>query len=219
MISSKNKQFNKKDLSSTIATDSSGFAMDNNSGNITNRKLGRLSRRSGAGFTLIEMIVAVSIFVIVVFVAIGALLSISDANRKSNAIRAVMDNLNFSMESMGRKIRTGDSYSCSNIGMGSGNCISGGTQIDFIDQYGTSIAYRYDSVGKGIMIRKNGGSFTNITAPTVKIGNLKFYVTGVGPDNRQPKVVISIKGVAGISEKEQTSFTIQTSISQRSVEF
>jgi len=174
--------------------------------------------RKSEGFTLIEMIVSVSIFTIVVFVGVGALLNISDANRKSNAIRAVMDNLNFSMESMGRNIRTGYSYSCSDSGVGSGNCPTGGNQIDFTDQDGIEVKYRYDSTNKGIMISENGGPFLNITAPEVRIEDLTFYVTGVGADDRQPKVVISINGVAGLKEKHQTSFTVQTTISQRAVE-
>ncbi len=64
------------------------------------------------GFTLIEMIVAVSIFTIVMLVVVGALLSLNDSSRKAQALRTVIDNLNFAVEDMNRKIRTGSNYLC-----------------------------------------------------------------------------------------------------------
>jgi len=57
------------------------------------------------GFTLIEMLVAVSLFVFVMLIGVGVLLSIIDANRKARALSSVMNNLNFALESMSRNIR------------------------------------------------------------------------------------------------------------------
>lgn len=64
------------------------------------------------GFTLVEIIVATSIFTVVMLITIGALLSLNDASRKAQALRTVIDNLNFAIEDLNRKIRTGDSYRC-----------------------------------------------------------------------------------------------------------
>ncbi len=168
------------------------------------------------GFTLIEMIVAISIFTIVVFVGIGALLSIADANRKSNSLRTVMDNLNFAMESMSRSIRTGDNYSCNGIG----NCPSGKNNFTFVDQKGKTVKYSFVEVnGIGMInVTKNSGQSLRITSPGVDIDNLSFFVTGVGAGNGQPRVVISIIGIAGIKEKLKSKFSIQTTVSQRAVD-
>jgi prepilin-type N-terminal cleavage/methylation domain-containing protein len=67
---------------------------------------------SSRGFTLIEIIVSVSIFTIVMLVTMGALLTLNDSSRKAQALRTVIDNLNFAVEDMSRKIRTGDIYRC-----------------------------------------------------------------------------------------------------------
>ncbi len=168
------------------------------------------------GFTLIEMIVAVSIFTIVVFISIGALLSISDANRKANILRSVMDNLNFAMENMARSVRTGNGYLCNGVG----NCSGGKDNFTFTNQEGKPVTYSfYETNGKGtIEISKNGGNNLRITSPEVDIDKLTFYVSGVGTDGKQPKVTITIIGTAGIKDKFKTSFSIQTTVSQRVVD-
>jgi len=170
--------------------------------------------KSGAGFTLIEMIVSVSLFTVVTFIAVGALLAITDANRKANAIRATMDNLNFAMESMARNIRTGSSYACG----GAGNCISGGGVLSFTNQSDETTTYAYDSDAHTVTVSKGGGLPLAITSSEVVVDALTFYVTGVGPDMEQPRVVISLKGTAGKKDKLKTSFSLQTSVSQRKVE-
>ena len=165
------------------------------------------------GFTLVEMIVSVSIFTVVTFVAVGALLAITDANRKANAIRTTMDNLNFSMESMARNFRTGSDYSCG----GAGNCCTGGGSVTFNDQDGVVVTYRYDALLRGIIVER-GGVPLSMTSPEINVDALTFYVTGTGADGQQPRIVISIKGTAGKIEKLKTSFNVQTTVSQRKVE-
>ena len=63
-------------------------------------------------FTLIELLVAVSLFTTVTVSTIGSFFLISDANKKMQAIRAVVDNLNFAVEDITRNIRTGRDYQC-----------------------------------------------------------------------------------------------------------
>ena len=58
------------------------------------------------GFTLIEMMVAISLFAVVMVIVIAALLGVNNANKRAQKIRAVVDNLNYSIEDMTRKIRT-----------------------------------------------------------------------------------------------------------------
>ncbi|MBI5138478.1 MAG: prepilin-type N-terminal cleavage/methylation domain-containing protein [Candidatus Vogelbacteria bacterium] len=76
---------------------------------------------ANGGFSLIEMMVSTAIFSVVSIVAIGAIFTINDANRKAQAIRAVVDNLNVSLESMSRKISMGSNFFCG----GTINTISG----------------------------------------------------------------------------------------------
>lgn len=79
----------------------------------------KLRSKFSAGFTLIELMVSISIFSVVMLIVIGALLMLNDANKKAQAMRSIVDNLNFAMEDMTRNIRTGKDFRC---GLG----ISGG---------------------------------------------------------------------------------------------
>lgn len=181
---------------------------------------------SSRGFTLIEMIVSVALFSVVMFVSVGALLAIADANRKANSLRITMDNLNFAMESMSRTIRTGSGYSCDTVPViqpaYGENCPEGGSLFSFTDQNGEIVTYKYDDSAESVAVKRNSGNFANITSPEIQVENLTFYITGVGATGsnagHQPRVVIVIKGKAGTTVKTQTSFSIQTTVSQRRVE-
>ncbi len=56
--------------------------------------------------------VSIAIFSIVMVIVIGALLMLNDANKKAQALRAVVDNLNFAIEDITRNLKTGTDYSC-----------------------------------------------------------------------------------------------------------
>jgi prepilin-type N-terminal cleavage/methylation domain-containing protein len=64
------------------------------------------------GFTLIEMIVSIAIFMTVATVAIGALLKVVDANKKAQSIKTSITNLNFVLDAMTRELRVGTKYNC-----------------------------------------------------------------------------------------------------------
>jgi hypothetical protein len=56
--------------------------------------------------------VSVSLFLVVMVIALGAVLAIIDGNKKTQAINSVSNNLNSAIESMVRDIKTGFAYSC-----------------------------------------------------------------------------------------------------------
>ena len=58
------------------------------------------------GFTLIELLLAVALFSIVVVISFGAIMTTVDVNRKSQTLTTVMNDLNFTLESMTRTIKT-----------------------------------------------------------------------------------------------------------------
>ena len=67
---------------------------------------------SPQGFTLVEVMVSVSIFVLITTIGIGALMNINNAYKQSRSQRIAIDSLNFVLDSMSRQIRTGSQYSC-----------------------------------------------------------------------------------------------------------
>jgi prepilin-type N-terminal cleavage/methylation domain-containing protein len=170
-------------------------------------------KRDARGFTLIEMIVSLAIFATVVLIAVGALLSIIDANRKANELRVVMENLNFAIESIARNVRTGTDYGC---GSSPGNC-SNKTTLSFVNQEGKDVKYAFDFDSKAITRTVGGGDAAPITSSEVVIEDVHFWVTGagVGGDGEQPRVLMTVQGLAGVVGKNETRFSLQTTISQR----
>ncbi len=183
------------------------------------RSLTTFASESGKGFTLVEMIVSVALFAIVMTVAVGALLSLTAANKKAQAIQSVMNNLNITLDSMVRNIRMGTDFQC---GGTIGDCPQGSSSFTFTCNPQTvtcssgGSSWTYSQCGSAICRTSMG----NITAPEVSISSLRFYVVGSVPgDMIQPKVVIVVSGTAGGQNvRTQTSFHIQASAVQRELD-
>lgn len=161
------------------------------------------------GFTLIEIMVASSIFIIVMFIAVGAILSLVDGNRRAQALSSVVSNLNISLESMVRDIRTGTNYQIP----GSNDSIS------FNNSDGDPTTYSLSSNSIVKYVTHNGSTLESgpITAPEVNVSSLTFLSKGIGADQIQPLVLLQIVGSVGTG-KYTSPFTIQTLISQRVLE-
>lgn len=193
------------------------------------------SQKSGKGFTLVEMIVSIALFAVVMMVAVGALLSLTSANKKAQALQSVMNNLNISLDSMVRNVRMGAFYYCvggTSTGTNTANCPNGETQLDFTCNPDTPScavtsgrwAYKFgcgttvDAICKSTNAGDPTPSWAPITAPEVKIQDMTFYVVGTTrSDTVQPKVIMVIKGEAGTG-KALTAFHIQATAVQRELD-
>jgi len=166
------------------------------------------------GFTLIEVIVSVAIFSIVMVIAIGAVLSAVNANRKAQSINVVVNNLNLAVESMVRDIRTGSNYSdCSNGG--NSDCIR------FTDRDG-NIGVTYSLITSGSNTYLEKGPLTQfgsgrITSDEVGIDVAEFWIKGEGPDGEPERLLVHLKGHAG-SNTTKSEFNIQTLVTSRALD-
>lgn len=172
-----------------------------------------------AGFTLVELIVAVSLFALVASISLGAVVSIFDANRRAQSAKSVVDNLNLAIENMARTVRFGSRYHCSSgTYTVPADCSSGATILAVLFN-GNTVVYRLS--GTALERSDNGGStYMKITAPEAKIQYLRFYVlgTGTGSNTAQPYVVAVIKGYVGKKPTAQSMFSIETMMSQRKLD-
>lgn len=191
------------------------------------------NKKNASGFSLIELLVAVALFTIVMTVAVGTFLSIIDANRKSQSLKSVINNLNFGVDSMARTIRTGKDYRCTNstpgssLPSGTGDCSSGMRAIIVTDDRNRRVGFRFNSACPGATsgdasypcIQRNiqGAGWLPFTAPEVVIDEMLFYVTGTQQgDIRQPTATISIRGRAGGNDAiTDSEFNLQTTVTQR----
>ena len=206
-------------------------------------KRGYISTTEGnrkGGYTLVEMIVSLTLFITVLAIAMGALLQVVDANRKSRSMSAAMDNLSLAMEEMSRSLRQGQTYHCdisvTTPGLDANNeCIAGASSIAFEAYYGsTSIAtdqvhYRLATTTTTGVIEKstnNGSTYFAVTPPSIIIEDLVFYVKGpVSPSGpytlleQHPRITLIIEGRTDFgSSRYDSGFSFQTTISQRAPE-
>ncbi len=170
------------------------------------------------GYTLIELLVSISIFAIVMLTATAAYLSFISYNRLVQTSSSVINSLSFTIDTMAREIRTGTNYSCL------GSCsLSGVERFTFTSADNCTVEYRKS--GTTIVRSESGGgtcissSDTQVTASVITINSLLFYVRGTSqsPDpTHQPMVTIVVDGTALVPNSTiEVPFQIQTGATQR----
>ncbi|MCK4520859.1 prepilin-type N-terminal cleavage/methylation domain-containing protein [Candidatus Parcubacteria bacterium] len=167
-------------------------------------------------FTLIEILVAVTIFVLVVAAAIGIFVSSMQGKERVNQLKEIEDNARYVMEMMSREIRMG-------YEIASDEADTFDSEIDFVDSSVVSIKLcradengNCDSNGDYLAKREESAAPSSnhlITSSKVKITNLIFYVNDFDLTNSpQPRVTISMT-VA--SKDDAVSMDFQTTLSPR----
>ena len=172
------------------------------------------------GFTLIEVLVALSLFSFIIFISTGSIFTVFDANRKSTNLRSVMDNLDLTLESITRTIRFGTNYHCDILALpitAVRDCPSGASSISVLDYLGRQVTYKL--VGNRIARSIDGSPDLFVTSSDVIVQHLAFRVYGSAPyssgDLLQPQVIIVVSGYTGVKQTSKSSFTLQTTVSQR----
>ncbi|HEY4493887.1 MAG TPA: hypothetical protein VJB95_00435 [Candidatus Paceibacterota bacterium] len=190
------------------------------------------------GYTILETMIAISLFLIIITAGMGALLNANLLHQKSQDMASLMDNLSFILEDMSRNLRTGYDYHCINDGnfaMGTivapRSCASGGA-IAFEYAFGNNTVgtdqwvYKIESNDGGatynVLKSVDGAqSFVQLNPPEVAINSVSgFSVLGAeapGGNLQQPFVIIKLVGT--ITYKNVTTpFSLQTSASQRTID-
>ncbi|MDO8659298.1 MAG: prepilin-type N-terminal cleavage/methylation domain-containing protein, partial [Candidatus Parcubacteria bacterium] len=76
----------------------------------------RIKKNRNSGYTIVETMIAVSLFLVITTIGMGSLLNTNLIHQKSQDMRSILDNLSFIMEDMSRNLRTGSSYHCFVLG-------------------------------------------------------------------------------------------------------
>jgi type II secretory pathway pseudopilin PulG len=181
-----------------------------------------------AGYTIIETMISVALFIIIVTAGMGALLNANLLHQKSRDMRSIMDNLSFIMEDMSRNLRTGYDYHCINDGFltttNPHDCASGGG-ISFKSSLGGQWVYFIGTYNgsSGIFRSLDGGTtFIKLTSDEMVIDpTSSFSVSGAPPppgDLHQPFVTIKLVGKIILNSNVSTPFSLRTSVSQRKID-
>ena len=171
-----------------------------------------------------EMMVAIAVFSVVMVTAMSALLNIIDANNKARAIKVAVDNVSFALEGISKDMRMGTEYKClddSGVITPCSSTGNSGIQYQKSDAGGNVIIVRYLFVASSGLVKGkiqkeiNSDSFHDITSSEVNILKMKFYVLNANDNTKQPRMIMTLTGEAGVKDKIKTDFDLQTSVSQR----
>lgn len=174
---------------------------------------------------MLELIVSLGLFSVVMLVVLAAYISLISLDRQARASNQLASSLSFATESMSRSIRTGTRYSCN--GNADQNCAApGGSSFSFVNTEGEVIGYRLKTDGSiGQCSLSSLGqtcldaNAVSLTDSRITITSLRFIVRGAGSvDAYQPYVTISLGGTMTTDAGETTSFSIQTSATQRFID-
>lgn len=179
------------------------------------------------------MLVSVAIFSMVMVIALGALLALSEANRRAALLAEATNNFNAAIDSMARSIRTGSSYQCgtsssldcTGTALNQFSYLPNGASQRTVYKYSSDATACGDTDGEvGCILRSQDGgtTFASITSPEIYVSALKFYVIGapVGVQSPwgldiQPMVTMLIAGHVTVKGGQTSTFSIQTSVTQR----
>ncbi|MFH0755135.1 MAG: type II secretion system protein [bacterium] len=181
------------------------------------------------GFSLVEMLVAIGIFMSIMTLAITALITIISVNKKAQIIKNTMDNVTFIIEDISRNMRTGTEYWCSPNGTdfpeNNKDCSDGGKAVKYKNISDIDIVYKFDKASDNILTKREGTDPEKVLISkdsNVNIDNMTFYVIGADDESNaemskrtQPRVIITVSGKISAKGSVDTTFDLQTSISQR----
>ncbi len=189
------------------------------------------------GFSLVELLVALTVFLVLVTLGIGSLLRMIDAHAKTQSLQLIMNNLNFTLEGISRHVRFGHDYDCGRPG-GDVDCAPASEGGDWINVKfeGEDVRYRlmrFDGLKEPPLDEDEQGAifrmirietppegyrevWERVTSAEVDIDALRFYVFDANDsDYDQPRVTIVIDGTAQADGGVSTDFTLQTTVNQR----
>lgn len=167
--------------------------------------------RDNQGFTLMELLVAMTVFLLVIGLSSGIFIQTLRSQRTITSISESMNNVTLALEQMAREMRTG--YDFEEISL-----LGGG--IGFMNGFGEYAAYIYKAdktVGRCVNFDPAAcgqeEDFESITSPNATIDALNFELRD---ENDVPLVTIAVDvSIDGKPEVEEASITLQTSVSSR----
>ncbi len=157
-------------------------------------------RNNQEGFTLGELTVALSLFMIVIAIAMGTFIQSIRSERTIVSNTSMNNNIAQTLERISREVRTGYAF---------GNSTS--SELKFVNARNDDVSY---TLSDASIIRCLNSECSPITSDDVFIDRLKFILSGINErDGLPPRVTISM-GVVGINE---AILDFQTTISARDI--
>lgn len=176
-------------------------------------------KNSRQGFTLAELIVAMSVFIVAMIIVVGSFIRVIRTQRAVNNLLSMNSNMSLVIELITRDIRTGYNFSLNSLPGGS--CI--GSQVEELEFTNTRFNSVFYHDEGGAVVRREcagedctGKDFEALTASNVNIERLCFLNTGNLENGKDPwRITLFFKvGSADLVLSSQV-IDLQTTIAAR----
>lgn len=156
------------------------------------------------GFTVIELIISMSLFVVISGMIVSSFIIAMRTQRTIMALVEAKDNMGLAVERFAREARMGTNF-----------VKTSNTELNFTSINGTEIRYYYDDNDYSIKRCENFNCLS-ITPPGLKVENFKIEYKKYGIPPGVPRITIGFL-IVPIEEKLKNyfSFNIQTTVSAR----
>ena len=170
-----------------------------------------ISHKDNKGFTLMELLVSMSIFLIIVGISSGIFIQTLRTQRTIISLSESLNNVTLALEQIAREIRTGYDFPAVDSDVG------GDDILGFTSDQGESISFWLidsDGDGQGEIGRCPGpvcgglpDNYEPITSANVDMQRLRFYIRNDSSGQAPPRVTVvaSVVGDRGITVDLQTT--------------
>lgn len=176
-----------------------------------------LSIQSNCGFTLMEVLVATSLFALVSLASLSIYISTLKASQKSTAFTRIQQEMQIINQVLVKKIRTSRlNYDYTGYAQ---PLINPETELALVDEDGNTFVFK--KITNSLAVSVNGGADKIIPSTNVKIDDLKFYINPTTnpfsldtPPTSQPYVTILIS-VSSRKGAQAADLVVQQTVPQR----
>ncbi len=158
------------------------------------------------GFTLVEVLVSVSLFVMVMIALSQVYISVIRSERIAYALLNSENNIRNILESMARSFRLGKDFELT--GNGRQICFE-----YFLDGEWQRICYRFNQPGSTLQKFYKDGPYVSILDPQLKVSHLQFYIKG-GTSDSQASIIVVMEIFTEVKNQEYF-FNLQTAVTPR----
>jgi prepilin-type N-terminal cleavage/methylation domain-containing protein len=170
----------------------------------------RLTLNAKNGFTMIELLVAMSLFVIVISLVSGVFVRALRSQRQIVGLIAANSNAALALEQMMREMRT-LKLTDSNGNPSPPEVSDSGEEISFINAKDEPVTYKLDTDEKGIGFLSRNNE--RLTAENVSVRKLNFILSATSPF--PPRITIAVQLSPTNIGLENSFINLQTTVSAR----
>lgn len=169
------------------------------------------SVKNSKGFTIIELMVATSVFLILITLSTGVFIQTLRTQRTLSAVTAANESASQILEQIAREARTGYNFQASTADTLTFTSTQANNQ---------TVGYKLvgNSVGRCLSVCASDSDFKAITSGDVKMEKLNFIYYGVNPaDNAPPRITILMTVGTSKDSASNIETNLETTVSARNV--